>query len=485
MGFMKITRGVALALGLALAMLAGPSATAAPERDNFSFLQDSTVRVIAYHPRGGVTLGTGFVIVAADDSRNAGNAIIVTAAHVVRRAQRVRVVEANSGQQLEANVRATDDDRDIAFLEVRRMRNGGIPLTVTSMAPSVGQDLRTAGYSEAADAGVSRNEPDDPETGQPLAAIAGVQSGSYSRTIPNPRPIWRFADVGVNQFQHSIPLSSTFSGGPVIDKCGRVVGFNVSNPTSGPSVGMLNIEPGVSFAVASTEIIKAAEDNGIRLTPDPSSCTSGVAGRTPSPTPNDNSSNVAPNPEPEKQGFPGRTELAIIIGAFALLALGLAAWLVLGRGGARSRRRAAAPPPAAPPPPSAAPSAARSESRPPSAAKPGPTSEIPLSRALTMRGSGPGGEPISHRLAADELQAHARTLGTDAEVRIPDGRAKAFVSRHHAELSWDGQHFYIKDLKSMNGTVVDGQELKPLEKRRLHDGAIVKLADVVLSIHID
>ena len=58
MGLMKIAcRGV-LAMGLALTMLAAPRAGAAPERDNFAFLQTSTVRVVAMRP-GQVDRGEG------------------------------------------------------------------------------------------------------------------------------------------------------------------------------------------------------------------------------------------------------------------------------------------------------------------------------------------------------------------------------------------------------------------------------------------
>jgi pSer/pThr/pTyr-binding forkhead associated (FHA) protein len=120
-------------------------------------------------------------------------------------------------------------------------------------------------------------------------------------------------------------------------------------------------------------------------------------------------------------------------------------------------------------------------------AVPGQAAELsaPSVRTLTLRGSGPGGEPISLRFTSEELQSHPRSIGTESEASIPDNRPKTFVSRNHAEISWDGESFYIKDLKSMNGTQLDGHELKPLEKRRLHDGATVKLADLVLVAQID
>lgn len=463
---MTIARRGILAAGLALAILAGPGADAAPERDSFEFLQTSSVRVVARTPLG-IRQGTGFVIATADPG-NANNAVIVTALHVVRGADRVTVVEANSGEELDANVRARDFDRDIAFLEVRNLRNGGSPLTITGVVPPIGQELRTTGYSDASD-----------QVGRPAAEIAGVLLGAYSRTIPNPRPIWRFADVGVAQFQHSIPISIGFSGGPVIDKCGRVVGFNVSNGGTELNGVVLNLEPGISFAVASSEIMKAARDNGIRFAEDPSVCPEPIAARPtpPAPNPGGTAGDAAPGgsgTESSPGFFQTRTGLATIVGAVALVALGLSLWLFFGRSN-RSRAVVTVPPPEP-----------RDSIRLPTAV-PGQTAELtaPSVRTLTLRGSGPRGEPISLRFTSEELRSQPRSIGTESEANIPDNRPKTFVSRNHAEISWDGESFYIKDLKSMNGTQLDGQELKPLEMRRLHDGATIKLADLVLVAQID
>jgi len=465
---MRIVRRAVLAAGAALAIVTGARVDAAPERDNFEFLQTSTVRVVARLPRG-LRQGTGFVIVTADAARNANNAVIVTAFHVVRGAQRITVVEANSGEELDANLRARDLDRDIAFLEVRGMRNGGVPLQVTGVVPPIGQELRTTGYSDASD-----------QTGRPAAEISGVLLGAYSRTIPNPRPIWRLADVGVAQFQHSIPISVGFSGGPVIDKCGRVVGFNVSNGGTQLDGTILNLEPGISFAVSSAEIIKAAQDNGIRLTEDPSLCPDPAAARSAAAA-DQNATGETGATAPgggDKNSllgfFQSRTGLAVVVGAFALLALGLSLWLFFGRS-SRARVVVSEPPPEP-----------RDSIRLRTAATGQPAELLSApTRTLTLRGSGPQGEPISLRFTSDELQSSPRAMGTESEAGIPDNRPKPFVSRTHAEISWDGESFYLKDLKSMNGTQLDGQELKPLEKRRLHDGASIKLADVVLTAQID
>lgn len=454
----KIIRRCAMAAATAVAALAIGPATAAPELDNFEFLQNSSVRVVTYYP-GQVAFGTGWVATTADSARNANNAVIVTAAHIVRGADRITILEANSAEEHEANVRAMDLDRDIAFLEVRGLRNGGVPLRVTAVVPPVGQEVRTTGYTAASDR-PSRRE---------LAEISGVLLGAYSRTIPNPRPIWDLADVGVAQFQHSISLSPGFSGGPVIDKCGRVVGFNISNggEIAVPG-GALDLAPGISFAVASAEIIKAAEDNRIRLIEDATPCPD------PEPTPPGSDNPPPPPPEPDPWHeralafLQSRTGIALIVGLLALVALGVAGWLFFGRSGG-----AAASGPA--PRPDADGSVTGT----------GPIDRDEATRALILTGRGPGGEAINLRLSAEELQSRPRTLGTEGQAHIPDNRARTFVSRVHAEISHDGEHFYVQDLKSTNETKLDGQVLPPFEKRRIRDGATITLADVALTAQID
>lgn len=459
----RILRRLALAAAAVMAVLTMPPAAAAPELDDFEFLQNSTVRVVTQYRDRSTSFGTGWVAATADP-RNANNAVIVTALHNVRGARSITVVEANSSASFEANVRATDDDRDIAFLEVRGLRNGGLALRVTPVVPPVGQELRTTGYAIASDQ-PSRRE---------AAEISGVLLGAYSRTIPDPQPIGD-ADVGVAQFQHSINLSGGFSGGPVIDKCGRVVGFNLSN--GGVRIPGLPFDPspGISFAVASAEILKAAQDNGIRLTEDASPCPDPAAAAATAAAPsNTNEVGVAPAGEPWTQrlmsSLRGRTGLALIIGLLALVAIGVAAWLFFGKSGGSQSVVA----------PTVKPETTRV-----TVGATGPLDGGGSARTLTLSGRGAGGEPISLRFAADEIQERARSLGTEGQAHIPDHRAKTLVSRLHAEISFDGDQFYVQDLKSTNGSKLDGQELPPFDKRRLHDGATITLADVTLNAQID
>ncbi|HEX8654255.1 MAG TPA: FHA domain-containing protein, partial [Allosphingosinicella sp.] len=231
--------------------------------------------------------------------------------------------------------------------------------------------------------------------------------------------------------------------------------------------GSLDLAPGISFAVASAEIIKAAQDNGIRLLEDASACPEAAA--APSPPPEETQPPARPWYRGPVEFMQSRTGVALLVGLLALIALGTAAWLFFGKSG--PARREAEPEPQPDSPRSVTPT--------------GPVLDEAASGALTLTGRGPGGESVNLRFSADELKSSARTLGTEGQAHIPDTRAKTLVSRTHAELSFDGTHFQIQDLKSTNGTKLDGQALAPFEKRRLHDGASIVLADVTLSVRVD
>jgi Protein of unknown function (DUF3662)/FHA domain len=77
-----------------------------------------------------------------------------------------------------------------------------------------------------------------------------------------------------------------------------------------------------------------------------------------------------------------------------------------------------------------------------------------------------------------ELTAPRVVLGRSraCEVRIPDVN----VSRRHAELRQEGATYWIVDLDSMNGTVVNGQRV---ERERLHDGDTITIGstDILFS----
>ena len=70
--------------------------------------------------------------------------------------------------------------------------------------------------------------------------------------------------------------------------------------------------------------------------------------------------------------------------------------------------------------------------------------------------------------------------GTKADMVI-DGNPS--VSRKHAQITRQGQKFYIRDLGSANGTFINGERITADEDRELVNGDRVKLADEEFEFH--
>ena len=64
--------------------------------------------------------------------------------------------------------------------------------------------------------------------------------------------------------------------------------------------------------------------------------------------------------------------------------------------------------------------------------------------------------------------------GVEADVLID----KETISKFHAKIEKTEADFYIEDLNSTNGTMVNGEALSYKERRKLEINDIVQLADV-------
>jgi hypothetical protein len=96
-----------------------------------------------------------------------------------------------------------------------------------------------------------------------------------------------------------------------------------------------------------------------------------------------------------------------------------------------------------------------------------PKVQAPASLVLVQ-----GGQPIrSYPLGASEL-----TIGRAEQSDI--ALADPGVSRNHARVVREGDDFIVEDLRSTNGTEVNGQ---PVRRRRLANGDMLKLASSTLQ----
>jgi pSer/pThr/pTyr-binding forkhead associated (FHA) protein len=83
-----------------------------------------------------------------------------------------------------------------------------------------------------------------------------------------------------------------------------------------------------------------------------------------------------------------------------------------------------------------------------------------------------GGQPVRvFPLNAAELRI-GRAERSDIALADPG------VSRNHARVLREGDDFIVEDLRSTNGTEVNGQ---PVRRRRLAHGDVVKLANSTLQ----
>ncbi len=74
-----------------------------------------------------------------------------------------------------------------------------------------------------------------------------------------------------------------------------------------------------------------------------------------------------------------------------------------------------------------------------------------------------------------KLTGAATRLGRGETDFIIDDK---YVSRRHAEITRDGDEYYLADLGSRSGTTLNGRELRAHHRVRLGDGDRIKIARV-------
>lgn len=88
---------------------------------------------------------------------------------------------------------------------------------------------------------------------------------------------------------------------------------------------------------------------------------------------------------------------------------------------------------------------------------------------LTQSSEANGGEPVEFILAEPTV-----TLGRDKSCQVV--LSQQAVSRNHARITKEGQLFFLEDLGSAYGTLVNGKPLPKGERRLLRDGDIIAIA---------
>lgn len=466
---------------LAAACVAVPAIAEPGSADRNATAIASTVRVLAMQADGTAKYGTGWVIVPTDNENRAGAAVVITAKHILVRAQRIVVVESGAAisDQKPATVIAASSEQDVAFLEVKDLSKPALQLT--RARPNVGDDIFAAGYTNASDKGEAEGR----------ARSASLKKGGLSKYFRGKSD--DSAQAPVDQVEFDAPVQAGFSGGPVLNSCGRVIGLTLSDGGHIPLGENANvaIAQGVASGVAADEIVRAARSASINVTASESACP--TVGTPPPPpickaafTTTDESGAPCTPIEPtpwqkfvHKLSGPAGIVLAIAILAVLIVIIGVIFWLL--------RRRSTGSVIIGSQPIDAMQGGSRlSDSGGSKSSQTGGGSGIG-GRTLRLNGRGPGGEPIELRYSADQLAMTSVMLGVegDSNGRIPDHRSKTLVSRQHARLGFDGRNFTITDNKSTNRTVVGKEVLEPFAKRTIVSGDTVTLADVLLNVTIE
>ena len=109
-------------------------------------------------------------------------------------------------------------------------------------------------------------------------------------------------------------------------------------------------------------------------------------------------------------------------------------------------------------------------------------------------GEKPGKETISY--------GRLRVIHPGSDSRLPTGSAlnlntvtnlgadqnndivlsDQFVSGQHLRLRWDGAVWWLEDLNSKNGTLVNRQPVKPNHPQALSKGAVITVGDMIMEL---
>ena len=103
---------------------------------------------------------------------------------------------------------------------------------------------------------------------------------------------------------------------------------------------------------------------------------------------------------------------------------------------------------------------------------------------IILHGFGPLKEEIRVKISGNVLAQSERGLILGRSSKADCVIVESSVSRQHACMSLLNHMVMIHDLKSLNGTVVDGVKLAPGQKQALSQGAQIKLGDVTLTMII-
>lgn len=473
---------IKLALGGTAAMAAFATVLIIPEvhaQDDEAVFDEpikSTVRVRALSTG---RYGTGWVVAAADDENRAGAAVIVTTLNTIEGSAVIVVREPNGNVDHDATILAVDTDRNLALLEVKDITAKQIPLTRTM--PKVGRSVWATGYSL----------PADKAEGWRLAVNATIKGGRLGREYRG--PISTEARADTNQIEHDAALVPGYEGGPVLDKCGRVIGVNMKSggDVTNRALMRINSAAAIMNALRADEIIAFAKskqvETDIRDGEDcggASASAAPVAGAAGTAMTGAVQASAAPKASTSGSGLSAILGNPLFLGLLVLVGLAIAvlAFMAMSR---KAKPVAEATPRPATPRPAPVGTALAGDDSTVLMEKPRPSTTRELS--LRLSGHAPDGGAINIELVGSAIKAKPVMLGVgdNADVKVPDLRPNYKVSRMHALVGFDGTNFTIEDNKSLNGSKLNGKSLEAHQRATIVNGDVIMLADIKLNVSVN
>lgn len=306
-------------------------------------------------------------------------------------------------------------------------------LALAAVDPNRGTEVFALGYPGLADVGSLGT-----------AASSTLTEGIVSRPANMAR--WGRAGAATARIiQHTAAINPGSSGGPLVNRCGAVVGVNTSGAQSevrnedGEVVGRTTAQ-GIFFALAASEVSAELQRRGVDLS-------------------------LADECVPDAGTSPSRSSL---IGLLLVAFLATGVWLMvrrsrLGPSGGTDRTGPSAPggPQKAPAKPAKHVEHGRAVA----------SAAAPVAKAQFV---GQAGSPdLSLSIAALKHAPHGVSFGRNQRLvdRVVSDPA---LSRRHFRISFEKGRLFVEDLGSTHGTFVNGTRLQPYHARRLDGGDTVR-----------
>lgn len=436
--------GLAL-LVAALLLTAGPAPSSAAEKAKLEDLRIPVVKIIAISKRN-VGVGTGFLVAPGT---------IATNLHVVgvdTDETRLFVLFRAGGKNVVYGGTKVAESRRLDLAIVKIKATSHPVLKITLIHPALDHPVYSIGYPAHLEAVDKDKLREAIRAGGGLRALltayvkeleqANVTAGNISkRDMSN----WGFPTRSrVRVIFHTTKISGGNSGGPLVDRCGRVLGVNTRVLTAVRSSGTRDRTfAAYSQASQADDLVAFLKQNNVTFQQATDVCNI--------------STPLAVGPQP---GLP--VYLWAIIGVLGLLTLSALGFAIVAPRRARSVATRAS-------------GAMTQMTRRMGTSLNRPTA--PRIREIAITG------PETDVTVGGAALAKGHVFGRDAAL-CDSVLSFGNASRRHFRLRTKGGRVVIEDLSSTNGTTLNGEALKPFDPKPLQSGAEVGVGSNKLTITI-